>query len=328
MVRAGLTSGLALALLIITAPGAAMASEETQSRPPLSEIIPLRERAAVIDTVLELRLDTLIPQIMREEGVDMWLHMSREYFEDPVTASMLNATSMHARRRTILIFFDPGGAKPVERLTVSRYGLAGLFEPAWDPARQPDQWQAVADIIAARDPGKIAINVSAKTRFGDGMTKSQHDAMMAALAPTYRARIVSGETLSTRWLEARISPEMDIYSGLGKLPHQLIAQAFSRQVITPGITTCADVQWWLRERIQRLGLKAWFHPSCAIQRQGVKGMIDGDTVIEPGDLLWTDIGLTYLRLNTDTQHLAYVLHPVGIGQPRLQPGWHFVLTGL
>ncbi|MEL6706786.1 MAG: M24 family metallopeptidase [Pseudomonadota bacterium] len=271
--------------------------------------LPYRERAEVIDSHLAHRLDTLIPQIMREEGVDMWLLMSREYFEDPVTASMLNATSMHARRRTILIFFDPGEGKPIERLTVSRYGLAGLFNPSWDPAVQPDQWQAVADIIAARDPATIAVNVSDATRFADGMTKSQHDAMIEKLAPVYRARIVSGETLSTRWLETRTAPELDIYPDIAAIAHQIIGEALSSEVITPGVTTCADVQWWYRERLKELGLKPWFHPSLAVQRKGAKGMLSGDTVIEHGDLVWTDFGITYLRLNTDTQHLAYVLRP-------------------
>ncbi|MEM7700723.1 MAG: M24 family metallopeptidase [Pseudomonadota bacterium] len=274
-----------------------------------SHPLPLRERAAVIDRNLAHRLDTLIPQIMREEGVDMWLLMSREYFEDPVTASMLDAKSMSARRRTILIYFDPGDGKPIERLTVSRYGLAGLFEPSWDPSQQPDQWQAVADIIAARNPAKIAINVSDATRFADGMTKSQHDAMMAKLAPTHRDRIVSGETLSTRWLETRTEMEMRMYPRIVALAHEIIGQALSSKVITPGVTTCADVQWWYRERLKELGLKPWFHPSLAVQRKGAKGMLSGDTVIEQGDLVWTDFGITYLRLNTDTQHLAYALRP-------------------
>ncbi|MEM6827378.1 MAG: M24 family metallopeptidase [Pseudomonadota bacterium] len=271
--------------------------------------LPLRERAEVIDRILAERLETLIPQIMREEGVDMWLLMSREYFEDPVTASMLDAKSMSARRRTILVFYDPGEGKTIERLTVSRYGLAGLFEPSWDPTEQPDQWQAVADIIAQRDPKRIAINVSEATRFADGMTKSQYDAMMAKLISAYRKRVVSGETLSTRWLETRMASELALYPDIVATAHSLIATALSNQVITPGVTTCADVQWWYRERLKELGLKPWFHPSFGVQREGKEGILDGDTVIEPGDLVWTDFGITYLRLNTDTQHLAYVLKP-------------------
>ncbi|WP_435417724.1 M24 family metallopeptidase [Parerythrobacter aurantius] len=304
-----------LALAAIAAPAMVHAapriplSDIEQASPQMPPILPMRERAELVDRILAERLDTVIPAIMREQGIDLWVLMSREYFEEPVLATMLDAENMHARRRTILIFHDPGDGQPVERLTVSRYGLANLFGSAWDPAEQPDQWQAVAAIIAERDPRKIAINTSDITAFGDGMTLSQYQAMTAALPERYRQRIVSGETLSVRWLESRTPLELEIYPGIVRMAHALIARAFSREVITPGKTTAADVQWWYRETLAGLGLEPWFHPSVGIQRQGVKGMLDGDTVIQPGDLLWTDFGLTYLRLNTDTQHLAYVLRP-------------------
>lgn len=283
---------------------------ETEAQAPsLPPILSLRERAEIENRILAERLDNIIPAIMREQGIDMWLLVAREYFEEPVVASMLDAENMHARRRTILIFHDPGNGKPVERLTVSRYGLGGLFAPAWDPGKQPDQWQAVADIITARDPAKIAINTSDLYQFADGMTLSQYGKFVAALPVPLRQRIVSGETLAIRWLETRTPSEMELYPGIVRTAHALIAEAFSRSVITPGVTTAEQVQWWYRDRLLQLGLVPWFHPSVAIQRQGAKGMLEGAEIIQPGDLLWTDFGITYLRLNTDTQHLAYVLKP-------------------
>jgi Xaa-Pro aminopeptidase len=280
-----------------------------QAAPALPRILAPRERAALENRILAERLDTIIPQIMREEGIDLWLLVAREYFEEPVVATMLDAENMHARRRTILVFHDPGEGKPVERLTVSRYGLGGLFSPTWDPDKQPDQWQAVADLIAAKDPAKIAINSSDLYQFADGMTLSQYDKFMQALPLAMHDRVVSGENLAIRWLETRTPPEMELYPTVVRLAHSVIGEAFSRKVITPGVTTASQVQWWYRDRLMALGLDPWFHPSVAIQRQGAKGMIEGNEVILPGDLLWTDFGITYLRLNTDTQHLAYVLKP-------------------
>lgn len=284
-------------------------SETEQAAPALPRILSPRERAALENRILAERLDTIIPQIMREEGIDLWLLVAREYFEEPVVATMLDAENMHARRRTILVFHDPGEGKPVERLTVSRYGLGGLFAPTWDPDTQPDQWQAVADLIAAKDPARIAINSSDLYQFADGMTLSQYGKFMQALPPAMHDRVVSGENLAIRWLETRTPSEMELYPTVVRLAHSVISEAFSRKVITPGVTTAEQVQWWYRDRLMALGLEPWFHPSVAIQRQGAKGMIEGDEVIQPGDLLWTDFGITYLRLNTDTQHLAYVLKP-------------------
>ena len=131
----------------------------------MPDILPLRERARVQDAWLAERLDTLVPRLMRDQGYDMWVLIAREYLEDPVMSTMLNATSMRARRRTILVFFDPGRGRQVERLTVSRYGLAGLFQPSWDPDRQPDQFRRLAALIAERNPRRIAINVSPHTAF-------------------------------------------------------------------------------------------------------------------------------------------------------------------
>ena len=74
-------------------------------------------------------------------------------------ATMLDARSMRARRRTILVFYDPGAGKPVERLTVSRYAIGDLFKPAWTPETQPDQWKRLAELIAKRDPKSIAVNI-------------------------------------------------------------------------------------------------------------------------------------------------------------------------
>ncbi|RNJ62360.1 MAG: aminopeptidase P family protein [Porphyrobacter sp. IPPAS B-1204] len=308
---------ISLAALLAAMP--ALAGSEADSPLPLSEtevaaptlpaILVPRERAALENRILRERLDTLIPQIMREEGIDLWLLVAREYFEEPVVATMLDAENMHARRRTILVFHDPGNGQPVERLTVSRYGLGGLFEPTWDPDKQPDQWQAVADLIAAKDPAKIAINSSDLYQFADGMTLSQYDKFMQALPPALHERVTSGENLAIRWLETRTPAEMELYPTVVRIAHSVIGEAFSRKVITPGVTTAEQVQWWYRDRLMGLGLDPWFHPSVAIQRAGVKGMIEGEEVIQPGDLLWTDFGITYLRLNTDTQHLAYVLNP-------------------
>lgn len=309
-----LVSGAALLAVFVGLPAAAVAapielSETEAQAPSLPQILKPRERAMTENRILAERLDTIIPAIMREQGIDLWLLVAREYFEEPVVASMLDAENMHARRRTILIFHDPGDGKPIERLTVSRYGLGGLFAPAWDPDKQPDQWQAVADIIAARDPAKIAINTSDLYQFADGMTLSQYSKFVSALSAPLRERVVSGETLAIRWLETRVPSEMELYPAIVRTAHSVIGEAFSRGVITPGVTTAEQVQWWYRDRLLQLGLEPWFHPSVAIQREGAKGMLEGAEVIQPGDLLWTDFGITYLRLNTDTQHLAYVLKP-------------------
>ena len=277
-----------------------------QTKPTVPPILSLRDRARLEDKLLAERLE-IVPVLMREQNVDMWVLIAREYLEDPVIATMLDAESMHARRRTILVFYDPGDGRPIERLTVSRYGLGGLFTPAWKPEQEPDQWRQLGKIIRERDPKRIAVNSSALTQFADGLTLSQYEGLVAALPEELRARIVRSDALAVRWLESRTAGEMAVYPEIVRLAHAIIAEAFSDAVIRPGQTTADDVVWWLRERVSALGLKTWFQPSVGIIRQGREEMLEGDEIIRKGDMLWTDFGITYLRLNTDTQHLGYVL---------------------
>lgn len=301
------------AALVATTPAILPAQEARNTSeaeaPAYPAILPLREQAKVRDAWLAQRLETVVPALMREQGVDMWVLIAREYVEDPVVETMLDARSMHARRRTILVFFDPGEGKPVERLTVSRYGLAGMFAPVWTPESQPDQWKRLAEVVAERNPQRIALNVSGQTALADGLTHSQHEDFLAALPEELRGRIVPAGPLAIGWLESRIPAEMEIYPSIVRTAHAIIAEALSDAVITPGVTKAEDVQWWMREKINALGLDTWFHPSLAIFRAGQSGELTGDAVIEPGDMLWTDFGIKYLGLNTDTQHLAYVLKP-------------------
>lgn len=298
----------ALALSPVSVIAAPVDQAESLS-PALPPILALRDQAKLRDGWLTARLDTIIPALMRENGIDMWILVAREYAEDPIVSTMLDAESFHARRRTILVFFDPGNGKPVERLTVSRYGLGTLFASAWNPDTQPDQWARLGEIVAARNPKKIAINVSAASALADGLTHSQHEELRTTLAPQFHDRIVPAGALAIGWLETRTAAEMKLYPQIVRTAHAIIAEGFSSRVITPGKTTAAEVVWWYRERIAGLKLATWFQPSVGIYRKGTPQQLSGDTVIQRGDLLWTDFGITYLGLNTDTQHMAYVLRP-------------------
>jgi hypothetical protein len=118
-----------------------------------------------------------------------------------------------------------------------------------------------------------------------------------------------------------VRAEMATYPEIVRIAHSIISEGFSSQVITPGRTTAADVVWWFRERIAGLRLSTWFQPSVSIFRAGAASELSGDTVIERGDMLWTDFGIMHLGFATDTQHLGYVLKPGETAAPAgLQDG--------
>jgi Xaa-Pro aminopeptidase len=305
-----LLSRLILIIGLITCAGA-WSQELADPRTP--HILSERERAAVIDAWLRERLDTVVLPLMRREGVDMWILVAGEYDEDPVVRTMLPATWLNARRTTILIFHDNGGETP-ERLAVARYPVADLFPAAWDPEEQPDQWARVADIIRERDPQTIAINTSDDYPLADGISAGMRRKLETALGPLTE-RLVERDGLAIGWLETRSPSEMAAYPHIVRIAHSILAEMFSEEAITPGVTTTGDLRWFLRQRITDLGLDTWFHPSVHVQRQeagtfDIESMsLDSGDVVMPGDFLHVDFGITYLRLNTDTQHHAYILRP-------------------
>ncbi len=278
-------------------------------------VLPLRERAAVRDGWLLERLETVVPKLMRAQGIDLWILSAREYDEDPTLATMLPATWMAARRRTVLLFHDPGEGQALERLAVARYDIGQAFRKAWDPEAQPDQWKRVAELVAERDPERIALDVSPTFALADGLSHSEHQALLAALPERYHARIVSAEALAIGWLETRIPSELAVYPQLCRIAHEIIAAGLSEVAIQPGVSTTQDLAWWYRERIAALHLETWFHPDVELQRAdapergGSFAQRQGEEVILPGDLLHVDFGIFYLGLNTDTQQHAYVLRP-------------------
>ncbi len=275
-------------------------------------ILTMRERAEVMDSWTEYRLDNLVPELMRREGIDMWILIAREYNEDPVLLTMLPATWQSSRRTTILMFFDPGNGEPFERLAVSRYNI-GFFETQWFPDEEPDQWKRLGQIIEEKNPQKIGINVSEHFALADGISHTDYMNLRNSLSGDLAERIVSAENLSIGWLETRTEEEMVVYRQINRIAHNIIAEGLSEAVITPGITTTEDVQWWFRERIRDLNLTTWFHPSVAVHRSespehtGDFSGSAGSSVILPGDIIHMDLGIEYLGLTTDTQRNAYVL---------------------
>ncbi len=275
----------------------------------------MRERARVIDQWLEERVQTVLPDLMQRSGIDMWVLISREYNEDPVLKTFLPSTWQSARRTTILVVYDPGNGQPLETFAMARYGVGKLFEKAWDKESEPDQWKALAEMIKEKDPRKIGINKSSTFALADGITSTHYDQLTEYLPKNMKSRIVNAEDLAIGWLETRTASEMIVYQNIVRMAHQVIAEGFSEKVIQPGITTTDDVVWWYRDRIRDLGFTAWFHPSVSIQRKDpessehLRSFSDrpDDEIIFPGDLLHVDFGITYLRLNTDTQQHAYVL---------------------
>ncbi len=280
------------------------------------QALPVRDQAAVINSIVSERIDSLLPALMDRYKVDMWIIVSREYNEDPLLKTLLPAEWLSARRRTIFVFCLDPSSKKYEKLAIARYTVGSSITPAWDVSRVPDQWEALNEVVRAHHPAVIALNTSASFAHADGIDYTDYHTFLEKLPVEYRGHIASAEKLAVAWMETRTSREMAIYPSLIEATHRIIEEGFSEKVNTAGITTTEDLVWWFRQKIRDLGYDTWFHPSVSIQRADTAVFDHNQSfsshhpdLILPGDLLHVDFGITYLRLNTDVQEHAYLLKP-------------------
>ena len=302
--------------------------------PRTGPIVPLWELFALHDDILEKRLETLLPRLMDEAGVDMWIVIGDEYNEGPGVRSFLPSSFIHARRKALFVVAR-GDNDTVRRYVVSRPDFTidrfftpvllkppgfdfetfyTTFAPDYDlekiRAMEPeDTWECVGRLVREHAPESIAIEVSPVTAFADGLSKSNYDALAEAIGERYRDRLVPAEHLTVRWLETRIDEEIDLLAKIVSATRGIVAECYSTSVITPGKTTLGEARFYLMERGYELGMVPWFEATVWARRRGHAHLDDDDTVIEPGDLLHCDVGFTYGGLNSDVQEMAYVDNP-------------------
>lgn len=287
----------------------------------------LREQAWEQQAWLETRLERVLPSLMAEYDVDMWILSMREYAEDPVFWSITAPTTFAARRRSIYVITrqDDGS---LERLALGGTSQGGVFEAfrSTRPApTQPtaelvgnEQWNLLHELVEDRDPGNIVLNIDPVWAFSDGLHAGEAEALMEALGDKYGSRVKREPRLAMNYISLRLPEMMPRYRKIEESVHALISEAFSNSVITPGQTSTDDVLWWMRQKLQDLGYTTWFQTSVDVQRNG--DIPSGPVVIQPGDVLWTDFGVVALNLHTDTQHMGYVMRegetdvPSGIKQ--------------
>src|SRR5687767_10160328 len=286
----------------------------------------LREQAVMQQAWLKERLDTFLPALMRKHGIDMWVVPMREYNEDPVFSSLVAPETFAARRRTIYVFFDKCAAANtavsatcVDRIALGGTSQGGVFEArrSTTPVRAAvggrqaelwgdEQWQALKQVIEERKPSVIGINRSTVFAFTDGLSSGELQGMTAALGAALSQKFRDAEGLPLELIASRLPAEEKFFEKMTAHVWQMTQTMFSEKVIVPGQTRTSDLVWWWRQRVNDQGLGTWFQPSVSVQRQGATSeQLGADPVIQRGDVLHCDVGITVARLNTDTQHNAY-----------------------
>jgi hypothetical protein len=270
----------------------------------------VREQARVIREVLQKRLETVLPVAMREAGFDMWVILCQEDDPDPVFASMM-AMDAWCPILQMLVLSDRGADKGVERISIAMTNTGGLFEQPWKGHSEAEQWPLLARIVEERDPRRIGINIGRVQWAAGGLTHNLHEQLVQALPGKYVERLASAEPMATRWLATLTDEEVKLYEQVVAVARQIMAHCYSPKTVVPGETTPEDLEWHYWQRAADLGLPVSFRPFFnRVRRDTMKKEFgDDDRAIRPGDLVHSDCGIRYLRLNTDHQQWAYVRRP-------------------
>ncbi len=282
-------------------------------------IMSIRERAEYVLDVTEKRLDRLLPRMMRETGLDMWIITGNEDDHDPLFWTMM-PYKQWAPITQILVLYDRGPELGVERLNVSRTNTQGLFENVWDAGawdagvrdndRGESQWECLGRIVRERNPRRIGINVGEIQWVAGGLSVVLKRRLVDAIGPEFASRLESAEPLATLWAETFLEEEIAVWERAVAVSHDIIAEMFSSAVATPNVSTTDDLKYYYWQKTADLGLDLAFMPFVSIRGRSAADREKhgpNDNIIRPGDILHCDVGIKYMHYNTDNQELAYVL---------------------
>ncbi|TVY36115.1 hypothetical protein LOCC1_G006074 [Lachnellula occidentalis] len=265
--------------------------------PQYQQLLPLREQAAIQDAWTVERLSN-VPQLLKKYEVDAWLMSQKEYAEDTVFWSLKSATQFSARRRTVDLFL------------ANAIGDAS-FAYNWID-NTPEVWSELRSVLEAHNVSSIAVNADTDISFSSGLHAGELEKIVQELGPKWENKLVVEAMVGVEFIATMVPGRLEWYHRLQETAWAIITEAFSEAVIEPGVTTTDDVRWWMRDKIQHLNYTTWFMPDVSILNAGDPFSdlpIAERKIIQYGDLLHCDFGVTALGLNTDTQHMAYVLYP-------------------
>lgn len=289
----------------------AHAPPATTTEPSGFVALPWSQQIALRESWLEKRHGLLLA-MMKKHGIGMWIVVNEEFHDDPLT-QFVAPPRPYAGGRDLFIFIDTGAA--LRKVALSGYAeesVAKFFESAADP--KPVK-EALAALIAQTNPKTIALGIDGKRGVTRSLTRSTYQFLAEAVGPEIEKRFVPAEPLIEEYLDTRLPEETAPYLSMVRLTESLTHRALSNEVITPGKTTVGDLRRFLYDELGKAGVSTWFQPDVRVQRKGNKSDLSRGflsvaqeaEVIQRGDLVHIDFGVTYLGLNTDWQKMAYVL---------------------
>lgn len=265
----------------------------------------VKEQHQLQDQILKERLELILPKVMKRSRADMWISLSKEYHEDMIFDVITPSSYETARRCSIFVFVKDQNQVRRFSLCLPDEDVETYYEAYWQYGKE-EQMEALLRLLKEFDPKHIALNISQEFTFADGLSAGLLDLLKASLPQTYIERFMQDEMLAVKLMELRTPTEKALYPHVLEAAFSVMEDTFSSHTITPGVTTCEDLEYHMMQKVRDMGLTFWFRPTMDLQRENESNTrIYG--IIEKGDLIHCDFGLRYMNLCTDTQRNAYLL---------------------
>ncbi len=270
------------------------------------------------------RINVLLPQIMKEQGVDMWLVFTRENAEDPIlptigiehivarAAFMFSLKNEEYKKIAIAASYD-----------VSPIQATGLYDRVISYKTEGVK-PHLKEWVAKLNPSRIAINYSRDVTLADGLTVGMWNYLEETLGETYSKRFISSERLVVSLIGKKLPMEVDALKTAILATKQIISEALTSEVIEIGVTTEKDLGDFMARRTREMGMEVAFISVVVGPARGHSAPTD--RVIQPGDLIRIDFGVRYEGYAADIQRTAYVLKPdEDAPPPEIQHLWEVAL---
>ncbi len=277
----------------------------------LPSLLPLARQIEVREAWLVKRHEMLLP-LMRKHGVGMWVVVNEEFHDDPLT-EFVAPPRPYCGNRDIFVFVDAGEAG------LRKFAILGYFEENVERFFELSKPGEGIKALKAWDeefrPQTIALGIGGRRGVMRSLTHDTYKYLVETLGIEAEKRFVSAAPLIEEYLDTRLPEEFEEYAKLVRVTEVLAKRALSDEVIVPGVTTVGDVRRWLYSRSNELGLRPWFQPDLRVQRKataektsrGFLRVAAESVVLQRGDVVHLDFGLTYMGLNSDWQKMLYIL---------------------
>ena len=260
-----------------------------------------KQNYEVMKLIRQEKLDLILPGAMRDNNVDMWIHVVESGRMDPLALDLGGWTEYRAWEPVSYYIFTDRGGDRIERIILGGEDVDGLYD-------FEGSGNDLLALVTERNPEVIAVNMSESLGIANGLSHISYLRLVNALGEKFAQRLTSAENVITDFRVRRVQREIAAVSHALELQRQVMEAALKR--IKPGISTPEDIGWWAADQLLAQGIGPSYQAATLFLPYMPFTYMPEETaggVFERGSFIMWDMGVGYLNFGTDIKRYGYVL---------------------